>query len=216
MTLNKQTGNMYPWVMYTWNAIRGECPHECLYCYMRRFKVGKLRLDEKCLNDNLSEGNFIFIGSSTDMWAEQVPSEWILKVLEHCQNFNNTYFFQTKNPERFLDFIPEFPVNVYLGTTIESNVHYPTITKAPSPEERMMVMSHINKPKMVSIEPILEFDLEKLTTYIEAISPEFVSIGADSRGHNLPEPSSEKVKMLIAELKKFTEVKIKKNLRRLM
>jgi len=183
---------------------------------MRRFKVGKLRLDEKCLNDNLSEGNFIFIGSSTDMWAEQVPSEWILKVLEHCQNFNNTYFFQTKNPERFLDFIPEFPVNVYLGTTIESNVHYPTITKAPSPEERMMVMSHINKPKMVSIEPILEFDLEELTTYIEAISPEFVSIGADSRGHNLPEPSSEKVKMLITELKKFTEVKIKKNLRRLM
>ena len=50
---------------------------------------------------------------------------------------------------------------------------------------------------------------------IKGIKPEFVSIGADSKGHNLPEPSWDKVQSLIKELKKFTEVKVKDNLMRL-
>lgn len=33
-----------------------------------------LRLELKV---NLGEGNFIFVGSSTDEWAANVPSEWI-------------------------------------------------------------------------------------------------------------------------------------------
>ena len=213
--LNKQTGNMYPWVMYTWNAIRGECPHECLYCYMRRFKVGKLRLDEKCLNDNLSEGNFIFVGSSTDMWAEQVPDEWILRVLEHCRKFDNKYLFQSKNPKRFWKLFDYFPPDTILGTTIETNREH-EFSKAPKIFERDYYMSHYLKKKMVSIEPIMDFDLMSLVRHIKRIKPQFVSIGADSQGHNLPEPSPEKVKMLIAELKKLTEVKIKDNLNRLV
>lgn len=48
------------------------------------------------------------------------------------------------------------------------------------------------------------------------INPKFVSIGADSKKHNLPEPSKEKIEALIRELSLFTEVKIKDNLRRLM
>lgn len=51
--LNKQKGNMYPYVKYTWNAIRGKCPYECIYCYMNGKPVGELRLDEKALKDNL-------------------------------------------------------------------------------------------------------------------------------------------------------------------
>ncbi|MBE9572966.1 MAG: hypothetical protein IMF11_20265 [Proteobacteria bacterium] len=44
----------------------------------------------------------------------------------------------------------------------------------------------------------------------------FVSIGADSRGHKLPEPPADKILTLIEELKRFTEVKIKPNLNRLI
>jgi len=68
---------------------------------------------------------------------------------------------------------------------------------------------------MVTIEPIMDFDLIELVTIIKNIKPEWVNIGADSKGHNLPEPSKEKINALIEELKKITEVKIKDNLKRL-
>jgi hypothetical protein len=42
-----------------------------------------------------------------------------------------------------------------------------------------------------------------------------VSIGADSKGHHLKEPDRKKIDLLISELKKFTEVIIKKNLERI-
>ena len=50
---------------------------------------------------------------------------------------------------------------------------------------------------------------------IYQIKPEFVSIGADSKGHNLQEPCKENIKVLIDELNKFTTVIIKDNLKRL-
>jgi hypothetical protein len=69
---------------------------------------------------------------------------------------------------------------------------------------------------MISIEPILDFDLDEFLPGIKNVSPKFVSIGADSKGHNLPEPPAGKVKELIQELQKFTEVKVKDNLKRIM
>lgn len=50
----------------------------------------------------LGEGNFIFVGSSTDEWAANVSSEWIEQVLDYCDGFDNRYLFQSKNPARFL------------------------------------------------------------------------------------------------------------------
>ena len=51
---------------------------------------------------------------------------------------------------------------------------------------------------------------------IETIQPEWVNIGADSGYNNLPEPPKEKILQLIDELKKFTKVKNKENLSRLV
>ena len=108
--LNKQRGNMYPWCDFTWNPIKGKCPHECVYCYMNRFPQGELRLDEKCLKDNLGEDNTIFVGSSMDMFAWSILPDWILKVLNHCNKYpDNTYLFQSKNPYRFLRLFKQFP-----------------------------------------------------------------------------------------------------------
>ena len=94
MALNKQAGDMYGFVTHTWNAIKGKCMHDCCYCYMKRFPQKELWFDEKELKTDLGTGNFIFVGSSTDMFADNVPDEWIRKVLDYCRTFNNTYLFQ--------------------------------------------------------------------------------------------------------------------------
>jgi molybdopterin converting factor small subunit len=36
--------------------------------------------DEKELKTDLGKGNFIFVGSSCDMWAQNIPEEWIEKL----------------------------------------------------------------------------------------------------------------------------------------
>ena len=69
--------------------------------------------------------------------------------------------------------------------------------------------------KMVSIEPIIDFDTELMVDWIAQIKPDFVSIGADSGDNHLPEPSWPKVQSLIKELEQLTEVKLKDNLKRL-
>lgn len=167
------------------------------------------------MKDNLGSGNTIFVGSSTDMFANNVPASWIVDVLERCSEFNNEYLFQTKNPMRFNQWM--FPLNTILGVTIETDKNY-GLSKAPTPEQRynaMMITSEAYD-RMVSIEPIMNFDLEHFVIWMKALQPKFVSIGADSQGHNLPEPSSEKVKKLIDALSDFTEVKVKDNLKRII
>ena len=218
MGLNKQKGNMYDFVTHTWNPIKGRCIHGCIYCYMQRFwdmmKNDKFRLDEKELKTNLGEGNFIFVGSSTDMWLGK--TEWISKVLVHIAKYpKNTYLFQTKFPFGFYDWT--FYDNQILGITLESNRRYPEISTTSNPLKRVRDFMEIeHSRKMVTIEPILDFDVLPLATMIATIEPEWVNIGAATGVHDMPEPSREKILLLGAELKKFTEVKYKPNLKRLL
>ena len=77
--LNKSAGNMYDWVTHTWNTIKGKCYHSCSYCSIKsiakRFNsVQKdARFDSKELKTNLGSGNFIFVGSSNDMFSKDIP-----------------------------------------------------------------------------------------------------------------------------------------------
>lgn len=218
MGLNKSKGNMYPWVTHTWNVIKGKCPHDCIYCYMKEYPQPELHFDEKELKTNLGSGNIIFVGSSCDMWADVIDASWLDAILRHCCFYAfNTYLFQSKNPGRFASDELKLPPNLIFGTTIETNRHYQEITKAPMTWQRMMAMKHLRSySKMVSIEPIMDFDLNVLVDWMKLINPWFVSIGADSKHHNLPEPSSEKLRQLIEALKPITEVKLKSNLKRLL
>ncbi len=226
MTLNKQKGNMYEFVTHTWNTVKGKCPHACSYCYMKRWgEQPELHFDESELKTDLGEGNFIFVGSSCDMWAEKINSEWIDKTLSHCKKHpHNRYLFQSKNPWRFHCLRSEFKRTFTLGTTIESNwdvieAHSGSILSGqPSIQSRIEGITCIREngyPVMITIEPIMRFNLRTLSEMIAGIQPQWVNIGADSGGHKLPEPPYEKVKELISELEKFTTVKLKKNLRRL-
>ena len=222
--------NMYEFVK-TWNPVGGECSHQCCYCYVNSIKKrnkyidkkysGKPQLIEKELKKNLGKNKTWFVCSMIDLFAENIPDYIIITILSKCLDYDNTYFFQSKNPKRFHRFV--FPENTILCTTIESNRtyhNYRSISKAPVIRDRAFYMSPFNfkgkYKKMVTIEPILDFNLPRFVKIIRFIKPDQVNIGADSKGYNLPEPNSEKVKALISELEKFTKVYQKSNLKRLL
>lgn len=174
-----------------------------------------VRFDEKELKTDLGSGNFIFVGSSCDMFAENIPDEWINKALEHCYKFDNKYLFQTKNPSRVNgDVLPKESI---ICTTIETNRWITEIMQnCPTPYKRALGMYCIDLPKYVTIEPIMDFDTSEFIDMIRGINPKQVNIGADSGRHFLPEPSKEKVLDLISMLQRFTTVKIKPNLNRII
>lgn len=218
MALKKQKGNMYEFVSHMWAPIRGKCIHDCSYCYMKKWGEQKpLRLDEKDLETNLGNGNFIFVCHTCDMFAEDVQDIWIRQVLNRTRRYKNKYLFQTKNPERLFDYYEAYPQDVLFGTTIETNRDI-VESKAPPISQRARALDELSfrgYETMVTIEPIFDFDLEPMVDLIVTANPEWVNIGADSKGHGLPEPSPEKIQELIKALENETEVKLKGNLKRI-
>ena len=103
-----------------------------------------------------------------------------------------------------------------LATTIESNRPY-DISNAPAVIERKLAMETITLllPTTITMEPVLDFDVDTMVRWMDDIKPEWISIGADSKGHNLVEPSREKLSELIERLKQSHVVKLKPNLKRL-
>ncbi len=232
MPLNLPDGNMYKFITHTWNPVKGKCEHKCPYCYM--CKEGRqiqtpIRLDTTEFRTDLKTNKFIFVGSGTDLFADNIPREWILRTLDYCYSFNNglfdysnNYLFQSKNPKRMIEFLehPIFNESVAC-TTIETNRFYPEyMGNAPNVKERALAMQEISSRGIktyVTIEPIMNFDLEEMIELIRMCNPIQVNIGANTNhGINLPEPSTDKILILIDELSKFTEVEKKSNLYRLL
>ena len=91
---------------------------------------------------------------------------------------------------------------------------------SPPPLERIhefKTLRYASYDKYITIEPIMDFDLETMVNEIkEIMTVKQVNIGADSGKNKLPEPPKEKILALIEELEKFTTVKIKTNLNRLI
>ena len=223
MGLNISKGNMYEFVTHTWNTVKGVCEHDCSYCCIkRRGKLNSARFDKKELKTDLENGNFIFVGSSNDLFAKGIPDEWIEKTLDYCDKFDNQYLFQTKNPHNVLRFIehPTIKNKSVICITLETNKIYPKIMgKTPPPHQRaedMNTIYHYGIKTYVTIEPIMDFDLNRFVYWIKACNPTQVNIGADTGGNKLPEPSKEKILQLIEELQKFTIIHNKKNLKRLL
>jgi DNA repair photolyase len=221
--LNKAKGGMYDFVDFTWNTVKGACPHGCTYCYMRRFGEQKpVHFDEREMKTDLGKGNFIFVGSSCDMFAEAIPGDWIVNTLTKCQGYGNRYLFQSKNPERMRRYLSEgcgwLTREAVACTTLETNRWYPEIMhNSPNVAWRVDGMSRlVGIPHYITIEPILDFDLEIFVDWIKRCEPVQVNIGADSGNNHLPEPPREKVLALIEELWKFTTLVGKTNLRRLL
>jgi DNA repair photolyase len=193
-------------------------------CYMKGWgELNPVRFDEKELLTDLGKGNFIFVGSSCDMWAQDIPLEWILNTLEWCHMHDlNQYLFQTKNPARITGMAHQhfFPANSVVCSTIETNRFYKDIMRNSPPTDiranELEEINHLGIDTYVTIEPIMDFDLKELVELMSLSQAKQVNIGADSKGHKLPEPPKEKILELITELEKFTVVKQKDNLKRLL
>jgi hypothetical protein len=177
------------------------------------------RLDESEFKTDLGSGNRIFVGSSIDMFASNIPDEWIKRTLKHCQKYShNNYLFQSKNPGRFKEFAAYFPENFILCVTLESNRQYKEMGYSPFTYERAYEMAEISEVigKMITIEPIMDFDVKEFVRMIDDIHPGQINIGADSGGNNLTEPDSDKLHAFIAILHgKGYKVHLKKNIKRL-
>jgi DNA repair photolyase len=226
MSLTKQTGNMYPWVTHMHSHLRGACPHGCAYCYVQSTTAGRcgiytgtLRLAEKELAVNYGSGKTIFIDHMNDLWAEKTPGEFRSRIVAHCQCWpKNTYVFQTKNPHMYHYYGYELDMlDVWLGCTVETNRVYDCMGNTPAPEDRTVALPTLGAKTFLTIEPILDFGLDEFAAMIINARPDFVNIGADSKGHRLPEPSPEKLAELIRRITAAgIEIREKHNLGRLL
>jgi len=219
--MTKAKGNMYDFITHTHNVIKGKCTHACFYCYMNKlYKKGWLApnppyFNEMAVRKNLGKGHYFFIGSSCDMWADNIPQEWIDKALIQTNRYEeNKYLFQTKNPRRFNEFSEHLHGRT-IGATIETNRRYNCMGATPVPRLRVLPKIY-GAERFITIEPILDFDIDIFVEMLKDMELNFINIGADSTSNNLPEPEPEKIRELIKELEKFTEVRLKKNLKRLL
>ncbi|MEB3816914.1 MAG: phage Gp37/Gp68 family protein [Desulfurococcales archaeon] len=230
--LNTERGRrMFTIVSETWNPVTG-CLHDCVYCWARRLALTKLKHAQRYRDGfkprfNPEEfkrrfkGGVVFVSDMGDLWGDWVPDAWIRRVLNYIRRFPNTWFlFLTKNPQRYHDFLDEIPPNAILGATIETNrsTYFqegskPRISSAPLPVRRYIAMRDLDWPlKFISIEPILDFDLDTFTRWIEEINPFMVYVGYDNYGNRLPEPPLSKTLEFIRRLEDFTLV-IRKTIR---
>lgn len=222
-SLRKSHGQMYNWVSHVWSPIRG-CSHQCSYCYVR--KSGDLP-EIPVLNaedfPDLGRGRTIFVGHMCDMFSAATRDEDIYTVLNHCRAFDNEYVFQTKNLRRLLTFAyaDRLPTRRIIGTTVETNRAdlIAEVSKAPPPSERIALIREAAKTShmFITIEPILDFDVDEFAQMIWNSPMDFVNIGADSKGHGLKEPSKEKLLKFISLLQKAgVEIRAKENLERIL
>ena len=168
------------------------------------------------------KSGIVFVVSMGDMWGDWIPSEWIRSILKSMKPYwekpDLIFFFETKNPARYLDFVDMIPPNSILSTTIETNRDH-GVSKAPTPKERYLAMISPELKrfaKHVSIEPVMKFNLKTLYKWIREINPKMVSIGYDNYNANLPEPSVNETMKLIDKLKRITVVEVKKDRRGLL
>lgn len=231
------SGNMYENVV-TWNPLAGECIHKCSYCYMETMRkrygnpkwCGEPRIDEKTLNNfKPKRGSTVFVQSINDLFAENVPDELITRIVakthEYSYKYDVRFLFQSRNTPKMAGWVQEpvqiqkLPDGSFIGTTIETD--NPELAQGPvPPEQRTLIFPNSTSSlyRFVTIEPIMQFNLEKFLHIILSAYPSRVNIGANSKGGaSFPEPTAEEVLALIRELEtRGIKVIQKSNLARIL
>ncbi|MCK4418141.1 MAG: DUF5131 family protein [Candidatus Latescibacteria bacterium] len=212
---------MFKSIDKTWNVFVG-CKFDCSYCNVRKLVKTRLKhsprykdgfrphLVESELKRTFKPGQFIFVAYMGDIaWAERLE---VAQILTHISKFPKTDFLiQSKDPSTFAQWELYFPPNVVLGTTIETNRDY-KLTKAPYPRARYQNFPPLYYQRLfLSIEPIMDFDLDILTRWVAVIKPEIIEVGADNYHNHLPEPSGEKLHALLNNLRNICPKVIEKD-----
>jgi len=225
-----KNNNMYAYSVKQWNPFVG-CEYDCLYCktsFQAQLKrYGKKncsscyqyiphthpeRLMQKLPKTNYMQ--FIFTCASGDI--SFCPRNYMEKILERIrQESGKTFLLQTKNPAVLDGMV--FPKNMVLGTTIETNRDsgYSVFSRAPLPSQRYQDFLKIRHPlKIVTVEPVMDFDVDVMIDWVENIRPCMIWLGFDSKHTGmLPEPSIDKVRGLHWELSRKGFVVILKTIR---
>ena len=194
--MEKKT-NMYNLSVKQWNPFVG-CKHNCIYCkssfqrQLKRWAKGqgdcpecasfkphyekhRTRLNQKLPKTKYMQ--FIFTCSSGDV--AYCPIDYLEEIIARIRSEpDKTFLIQSKDPKTFNRVI--FPKNVILGTTLETNRDKlcEGISKAPKPSRRYKDFLEVkHQPKMVTIEPVMDFDLNVMIDWVENINPCMVWLG---------------------------------------
>lgn len=203
----------------TWNPFKG-CYFDCVYC-KKSFQLQAKRQKHNCMDcynyrphmhperlKKIPKAELVFACGNGDInFATHMQKAMIFRAIQFKPT--QTFLLQTKQPQCLSGW--RIPSNVIIGTTIETNRDTKHISKAPRTELRYCFLKELNCRKAVTLEPILDFDLEVLKEWIWEINPEIVWVGYANhiKGLELEEPSLQKTNDLITELDKFTDIRLK-------
>ena len=227
--------NMYEFIGKTINPLLGTCEHSCEYCYVNGLKKrfenlnnrysGEIRLDEKVLKKPLKKDTLYFICSCNDLFANEVPDEYIVKILRWIGDA--TVLLQTKNPAKMLMYIPLIKYgnpNATMCITVETSDMDLLRKCTNAPLIRIPYIKEITKemPTQVTIEPIMNLgsfnDIKAFAEELGNLGLQQVNIGANSsKTISLPEPSKEELLAFIEMLgMNGVKVHLKSNLQRIL
>ncbi|MBE3140799.1 MAG: hypothetical protein IMZ61_02075 [Planctomycetes bacterium] len=209
---------MYEGVM-TWNPLKG-CGFSCTYCvptFQRQAKRQKHNC-MKCYNfephehperlTKIPNAKTVFVCGNGDI---SFCDDYFLRqiVLATAKKLKTTFYWQSKNPATLSrvtatlrEFVEPLLCNHIMVTTLETNrdKDYHLISKAPPPTDRAYDFMRLPwHRKIVTIEPIMDFDHNEFMRIILDIKPELVYIGYNSKpgAVKLPEPTRHQTELLI-------------------
>ena len=206
--------------MKTWNVCVG-CDFNCTFCNARKAALNRLKHAQRYqdgfhpkivpeeMTKTFKPDDFVFVGYMGDI--SFAPRPWVALILSKVRQYPQTWFlFCSRNPACFSRWNFDYPDNLHLGTTIETDIDY-GLSKAPTPERRFIAMATLSHPrKFISIEPIMDFNLAHLIAWLKLIKPEIIEVGADNYHNHLPEPPEWKIRCLLECLKEICPTVVEK------
>ena len=174
------------WTDFTWNPVTG-CSKKspgCKNCYAealyQRFHMSfDVKIHPEKLREvrNLPSGSKVFVNSTSDLFHEDVPFEFIDSVMGSITSRPDiTFQVLTKRPERALSYQAyrtiSLPGNLWLGVSVEIGLY----------RERIDILRQIQtRTRFISFEPLIG-DVGDLN--LSGIS--WVIIGGESGPHHRP------------------------------
>ena len=198
----------------TWNPFKG-CRFDCTYC-LPSFQLQAKRQKHNCMScyeyiphfhperlGKIPSSPIVFVCGNGDVAfaTREQRSAIIASIRDWTRTHprsHKVFYLQSKRPRCFLPHLDALPRSVVLVTTLETNrdAGYKVVsTKAPPPSSRYRQFLALDYPrKIVTVEPVMDFDVDVFASWIVAINPELVYLGFNSKkAPKLPEPSVKKM-----------------------